>query len=367
MEQRKSKYYGRRLKKPDLKTVGGFTQIPNAFLLNPEIGDAELRLLIYLLAQTNNYKIKSEDCFKYLGKTKQAVNPQFKKLVKLGILKITEDIIEIIVPEEMKKYKIGYLKGIEINPDVVKKTLLNGADKKHQVGQENFTNRVKKTLPSDKENFTSEVNNSLNKPLGYTDNVDATDDIIKYNTNRVLPVPATSGSTGQSHSNDNTKDNTGSKLDLECDSLQSQASPSVLAPSLHTPKKVVEDGHDESRKSLSNSTSKSHPNEENNDLETVLNNVPYFKVMYENANWNKINISSFSNTDISKFIIEREKNNENEQISSRAYFFMEKLITYSSIMGDDSKLWTEFQRQCKAEKKSKLISKYLHKSMRTQV
>ena len=62
----------------------------------------------------------------------------------------------------------------------------------------------------------------------------------------MLPVPATSGNTEQSHSNDNTNGNTGIELDLECDSLQSQASPSVLAPSLHTPKQVDENGDNES-------------------------------------------------------------------------------------------------------------------------
>jgi len=53
-------------------------------------------------------------------------------------------------------------------------------------------------------------------------------------------VPATSGNTEQTHSNDNTNSNTGIELDLECDELQSQASPSVLAPSLHTPKVETE-------------------------------------------------------------------------------------------------------------------------------
>ena len=71
------------------------------------------------------------------------------------------------------------------------------------------------------------------------DNDNSTNPIILYNT-RVPPVPAKSGNTERSHSNGNTKGNTGIELDLECDSLQSQAAPSVLAPSLHTPKVEIE-------------------------------------------------------------------------------------------------------------------------------
>ena len=36
MAQRTNKYSGRKLKKPDMKQAENFTQIPNAFILNPE-------------------------------------------------------------------------------------------------------------------------------------------------------------------------------------------------------------------------------------------------------------------------------------------------------------------------------------------
>ena len=138
----------------------------------------------------------------------------------------------------MKRYKIGYLHG-----------------------KENLTTEVKKTLLSGKENLTTEVKNTYKKPLEYIDNDNDTSPIILNNT-RVLPVPAKSGSTEQSHSNDNTKGNTGIGLDLERDALQSQASPSVLAPSLHTPKGEVEKVGEKSSLPRGDENSKPLPNED---------------------------------------------------------------------------------------------------------
>ena len=235
MAQKINKYSGRKLKKPDMKQEGNFTQIPNAFILNPEIRDPELRLLQYIMMHTENRKITTKNCIMYLGKTMPAISASFEKLVALGILKITDDIIEVIIPVEMKKYKLGYLEGKENNTIEVKKTLLSESDKTLQDGKENFTIDIKKTLLSGKENFTIDVKKTFKKPLDVIDNDNVANPIILSNT-RVLPVPATSGSTGQPHSNYNTNGKTGVELGLECVSLQSLASPSVLAPSLHTPK-----------------------------------------------------------------------------------------------------------------------------------
>ena len=91
------------------------------------------------------------------------------------------------------------------------------------------------------------------------DNDNVTSPIILNNT-RVLPVPAKSGSTEQSHSNDNTKGNTGIGLDLERDALQSQATPSVLAPSLHTPKVEIEKVDEESTIPIDDENSDIIPN-----------------------------------------------------------------------------------------------------------
>ena len=245
MAQKNNKYSGRKLKKPNMKQEGNFTQIPNAFLLNPDIGKAEIRVLSFIMIYSGNRIIKTEICSKYLKKTPQAIYTSFEKLIELGILEITDETIEVIIPEEMKKYKLGYLDREEKTPNEVKKTLPNELEKNHQEGQEYLTSEVKKTLLAGQENLTPEVKKTYKKPLECIDNDNDTSPIILNNT-RVLPVPATSGNTEQSHSNDNTKGNTGIELDLECDELQSQASPSVLAPSLHTPKQNDENSDKES-------------------------------------------------------------------------------------------------------------------------
>ena len=102
-----NKYSGRKLKKPDMRKEGNFSQIPNAFILNPEIGDPELRLLLYILMYSENRTITTKNCMKYLFKTMPPITGAFEKLIALGILKISDENIEIIIPEEMKKYKLG--------------------------------------------------------------------------------------------------------------------------------------------------------------------------------------------------------------------------------------------------------------------
>jgi hypothetical protein len=223
-----------------MKQEGNFTQIPNAFILNPNIKNPELRLLQYIMMFSNNRTITTKNCVKHLGKSKPSITSSFEKLISLGILKIDDETIEVVIPEEMKKYTLGYFKDKENIPDGVKKTLPSEPVKISDKGKENFTTEVKKTLLTGKGNFTTEVKKIDKKPLESIDNKRDINPVILTNTTRVLPVPAKSGSTEQSHSNNNTKSNTDIELDLECDSLQSQASPSVLAPSLHTPKGEVE-------------------------------------------------------------------------------------------------------------------------------
>ncbi len=237
--KRKDKYSGRKLKKPDMKQAGNFTQIPNAFILNPDIKDPELRLLQFIMMYSENRIILTKNCIMYLCKTMPTISSSFEKLLAIGILKITDEYIEVIIPEEMKKYTLGYLQGKENITTEVKKTLPSESENTKQDGKENLTIEVKKTLLSGKENLTSEVKKTYKKPLESIDNVNVTNSIILSNT-RVLPVPAKSGSTEQAHSNNNTKGKTGIELGLECVSLQSLASPSVLAPSQHTPNFEVE-------------------------------------------------------------------------------------------------------------------------------
>ena len=55
MARKNNKYSGRRLKKPVMKQEGNYTKIPNAFILNPDIGDAELRLLQYIMMNKEEY------------------------------------------------------------------------------------------------------------------------------------------------------------------------------------------------------------------------------------------------------------------------------------------------------------------------
>ena len=71
------------------------------------------------------------------------------------------------------------------------------------------------------------------------DNDNVTNPIILDNT-RVLPVPATSGSTGQSHSNNKTNGKTGIELGLECVLRTSARFPSGVPQSQHTPTGNVE-------------------------------------------------------------------------------------------------------------------------------
>jgi hypothetical protein len=238
MAHKNNKYSGRRLQKPELKREGNYTMIPNAFILNPDIKDAELRLLQFIMTNKDDIVITTKNCIRYLGKTKPSIDKSFGRLIESGVLKITDDIIEVIIPEEMKRYKIGYLHG-----------------------KENLATEVKKTLLSGKKNLTTEVKKINNNPLETIDNDNDTDAIILNNT-RVLPVPAKSGSTEQSHSNDNTNGNTGIELDLERDALQSQASPSVLAPSLHTPKGEVGNVGEESSLPRADENSKPLPIED---------------------------------------------------------------------------------------------------------
>ena len=69
-----NKYSGRKLKKPDMKQAGNFTQIPNAFILNPNIRDPELRLLQYILMYSDHRTITTTNCILYLGKTKPSIH-----------------------------------------------------------------------------------------------------------------------------------------------------------------------------------------------------------------------------------------------------------------------------------------------------
>lgn len=379
-----SKYSGRKLKKPDMRKEGNFTQIPNAFILNPDIRDPELRLLLFIMMNKENRTITTKNCISYLQKSKPAINGSFEKLIASGILKITDETIEIIIPDDMKKYTLGYLQGKESLTIEVKNSLPTESPNPALVGKENLTVEVKKTLPSSKENLTPEVKNSFKKPLDNIDNVNVTDPII-LNNNRVLPVPAASGSTGQSHSNNNTKGNTGIEMDLECVSLTSARIPSGVPQTQHTPKVKDEKESKESSSQVFDSNPTTSPTEviipsnhsqtgneshssiiAKNDLELVLENVEYFKVIYDNANWGEIDISSFSNAYISKLVFEKEKNIIDERIASKTYFFLSMLIQYSSLLGDDSELWKEFQRKCNSERKTEILLKHTHPSIKTK-
>lgn len=233
MAKNNSKYSGRKLKKPDMSIEKNYTQFPNAFILNPEIGNSELRLLLFLMMNKNNYVIQTENCVKYLHKSKQAISPQFAKLIKLGVVKITDENIEVIIPEEMKKYKWKYLDGIIRQDDEVKKTSPQDSTKPTSISQDDFTIEVKKTSPSKKENLTSESSELNTKNAEDVDVEVLDDDLLLSNNNRVLPVPAKGGGTEQTHSNKTIEDWGVGVLEGVDEAL---ASPSVLAPSSHPPK-----------------------------------------------------------------------------------------------------------------------------------
>lgn len=302
MRNKNREYNDRRLEKPDMKKEKNYTQFPNAFILNRKIGDSELRLLLFIMMNKNGYKIKIENCVKYLKKTKQAIYPQLKKLIELGVIRITDEIIEVIIPDEMKKYKFGYLDCNQDQTSEVKKNLPQESDKSTSEGQENLTIEVKETLPSKKENLTTKSIKSDKKPLENIDKESVGDAITLNNTTRVLPVPATGGSTGQPHSNKTTED-LGVSVTEGVDKVL--ASPSVLAPSPH-PSKGKEDSSKSLQGNSNDSTNnadtlpKSNPlntnirNSENqmsssakNDLKLVYDSITHFKIIYDNAEWHK--------------------------------------------------------------------------------
>jgi hypothetical protein len=184
MAQNNNKYSGRKLKKPNMKQEGNFTQIPNAFILNPNIKNPELRLLQYIMMFSNNRTITTKNCVKHLGKSKPSITSSFEKLISLGILKIDDETIEVVIPEEMKKYTLGYFKDKENIPDGVKKTLPSEPVKISDKGKENFTTEVKKTLLTGKGNFTTEVKKIDKKPLESIDNKRDINPVIL----QILPV-----------------------------------------------------------------------------------------------------------------------------------------------------------------------------------
>ena len=63
MAQKINKYSGRKLKKPDMRHEGNFTQIPNAFILNPDIRNPELRLIQYIMMYSENRTIQLKNAF----------------------------------------------------------------------------------------------------------------------------------------------------------------------------------------------------------------------------------------------------------------------------------------------------------------
>lgn len=359
-----NKYSGRKLKKPDMKQAGNFTQIPNAFILNPDIRDPELRLLQYILMYSENRTITTKNCILYLGKTKPAIIASFEKLIALGILKITDENIEVIIPEEMKKFKLGYLEGKENHTNEVKKTLPSESEKSIQEGKENVTLEVKETLPSSKENLTNEVKKTYNKPLESADNVNVTNPII-LNNSRVLPAPATSGSAEQTHSNDNTKGKTAIELGLECVTLTSARIPSGVPQTLHTPTGVRE----------SESTSKvevkeSHTPNVENECQRIITHPNCQHIFSNNPQWQVYNEKLFhlSNTtigfEICKYMLKYYDNPSIQRKSEHSQFlkseegrymnYMFYIVKYSQKL-EGSNIWQSFVRECGLVNKENLI------------
>ena len=95
-----------------------------------------------------------------------------------------------------------------------------------------------------------------------------------------------------------------------------------------------------------------------NDLDLILENSNHFNSIYYNANWNEFDIKEYSNQYLSHLIIEKEKGNIDKRIPSQKYFFISLLIEFSSILGEESKLWKEFIYQCNNENRIDLIQKY---------
>lgn len=324
----KNKYSGRKLKKPNMRKEGNFTMIPNAFILNPNIKNPELRLLSYIMMYDDNRRITTKNCMKYLSKSKPTIISSFEKLIELSILKITDEHIEVEIPEEMKKYTLGYSKG-----------------------KENITTEVKKTLPSNKDNFTSEVKKTDKKPLDNPDNEVITNPIILDNTTRVLPVLPTGESTEQSHSN-NTNSNTGLGLDLERDSLQSQASPSVLAPSLHTPKIEVE------------KESKESPIQ--NSISILYNQCEALQSKFQDASLTLNDVNTYLDSDIAKIFLSNKLSSKVSSWSG-AYknlnynFKHYGVIVYACKYALELELDLKTNLKTELELQSKMTAKQLYK------
>lgn len=360
-----NKYSGRKLKKPDMKQAGNFTQIPNAFILNPSIRDPELRLLQYILMYSDHRTITTTNCILYLGKTKPSIIKSFEKLISIGILKIDNENIEVIIPEEMRKFKLGYLDSKENLISEVKKTLPSESEKTLQEGKENLTIEVKKSLLPGKENITTEVKKPNKIPLESTDGDSVTNPII-LNNSRVLPAPATSGSAEQTHSNDNTKGKTAIDLDLlECVTHPSARIPSGVPQTLHTPTEVRE-----SEITPKVEVTESHTPKVENECQKIITHPNCQHIFTNNPQWQVYNEKLFklSNTtigcEICKYMLKYYDNPNLQRKSEHSQFlksdegvfmnYMFYIVKYSQKL-EGSNIWQSFVHECGLKNKENLI------------
>lgn len=82
-----------------------------------------------------------------------------------------------------------------------------------------------------------------------------------------------------------------------------------------------------------------------NDLDLVLDQVQWFKTIYDNAKWNEINISNFSNSFIAYAVRLQLENTPRTEIPSKTYYYLQMLVKYSQRLESD--LWKCFQLECK--------------------
>lgn len=92
-----------------------------------------------------------------------------------------------------------------------------------------------------------------------------------------------------------------------------------------------------------------------NDLILVLKNSDHFKMIYDSAKWKEFDITSYSNAFIAYAVKSGLEGNPIETIKDRRlYYFLEKLVEYSSKV-ENSNLWKCFESEC--NNNQKLINK----------
>ncbi len=197
-----------------LSDVLNYSQVPVRQILALDLKPFQQIILIHLFSHSTDWGISYNQISKSFFKTKNRndIKKCFEALVEKGYLKESNNTYHIM----LAKIQSDYIK------------FSNKADSKPKNDSSANIDNKPNNQPD------SSANNDLIVPLSGGDS----------NINSPIDSSTTNNNINKTDIKEKEKirtlSNKSIELDLECDSLQSQASPSVLAPSLHTPKEEVE-------------------------------------------------------------------------------------------------------------------------------